>query len=231
MHCAGMVQHIDPTRGRRGQTNWEAWLSAAIIATIGGLVVADRVAAWLIGTSPSTALFWQIRFEYLRPVGVYYEIAVAELGAVSALSFCTVAVAAGFAVAIAARSRARLAKAAAFHAMLFAALPLSVFSWDIGRTMRAEIGAPSVAYSLIGMALSLVSLGLCLRVHAHYLGLKPARIRHLLRERACSIDVVTAFGRYLAAMGEMLAAPKPVPALLAIVARPRHRRGSGVARP
>ena len=51
----------------------ETWLVAGCLTTLVSLSLADRLVAWLIGAFPSTALLWQIRFEYLRPIAVYYD--------------------------------------------------------------------------------------------------------------------------------------------------------------
>ncbi len=165
---------FSPSPARAG-TRLEAWLVLGSVALLSGLAVADRLAAWLIGEFPTSALLWQVRFEFLRPIGVFYDIAAMNLGTLSPVEFSALMLIAGTLIAGCASSRIRLARALSCHLLLAAALVLNVFSLDPGQGVRgiALVGNASGPYALLGAVLALTAGTLCLRVHAEYLGFDP----------------------------------------------------------
>jgi len=148
----------------------------ASVLILSGLAVADRLTAWLIGQFPTYAVLWRLRFEFLRPIGVYYDMVERNFGGLSAANFSALALAAAALIAGGVVSRRRLPRAIACHLLLAAALTLAYISWDPGHGLRphVRVGMTSQPYALLGMACSLVSGALCLRIHAEYAGWNAA---------------------------------------------------------
>lgn len=157
----------------------EAHLAVGAILLLTGLIVADRAVAWLIGQFPSVAALWQLRFEYLRPAGVFYDIAAINLGPVSVSRFSVIVLLCGLVVALCAVSRIRVARAVAYHVLLGVALALTVFSLGPSAGVYSMVGAPSALYVTMGLLLSVSAAILCLLIHAEYVGWAPrlARLR------------------------------------------------------
>lgn len=173
----------------RAGTSWESLLVLGSVTLLSGLAVADRLTAWLIGQYPTYAPLWRLRFEFLRPVGVYYDMVERQFGDVSPANFSTLALAAAALIAAGVISRIRLARALSCHLTLGAAAVLGFMSWDAGFTMRphAELGMTSQPYAALGMALAAMAAGLCLRIHAEYVGWNPASSRSYRRARIAAL--------------------------------------------
>ena len=169
--------------------SWESRFVTGAVALLSGLAVADRVFAWLIGTFPAEALLWHIRFEYLRPIAVYHDVVALNLGSWSPWSFSLLVAAAGALIAAGALSGIRLARAVSCHLLLIAAVILAVLCFDSGLVVRdhALVGTPSEPYFLIGVLLASIAAGLCLRIHAEYMGLDLARSRLVRRARSAAL--------------------------------------------
>lgn len=152
--------------------NWEAWLVTGSVLLLAALAVADRFVAWLIGEFPTSSLLWQIRFEYLRPIAVYYDVVELNLGSWSPLGFSVLVMVAGALIVGGALSRHRLARAVSYHLLFGAAAALIVLCYDRGLPIgaRAVVGTPSLPYALLGSLLTLMAATLCLRIHAEYVG-------------------------------------------------------------
>lgn len=150
---------------------------------LAGLALADRAAAWLIGAYPSSAIAWQLRFEFLRPVGVYYDVASLGLGALSPAAFCSLVLAISAALVIAALSRIRLLRALACHTLCGLAGILWLCSMQYREGIYAPAGAPSPFYAVVGATLALATAVLCLGIHAEYLGWNPVASAALRRSR------------------------------------------------
>src|SRR5262245_57232575 len=169
-----MTQRTLPTSRANPSTPWESYFVLASVTVLSGLAVADRFAAWLIGEFPTSAALWQLRFEYLRPIGVYYDYVVLAAGHISEPFFCMVALALAVLIAASAVSRVRLLRAIAYHLLCGLALILWVCSLEYHEGIYAPAGVPSALYVFIGAALALLAGALCLTVHAEYLGWNPA---------------------------------------------------------
>ena len=171
-----MTQRTLPTGRANAGTPWESYFVLASVTLLSGLAVADRFAAWLIGKFPTSAALWELRFEYLRPIGVYYDLAELNFGSWSPWTFSILVLGAWALIAGGAFSRLRLARAAACHLLFIAAASLVVLCFDRGLSIqpRAIIGTPSESYFLFGALLASVAAVLCLRIHAEYLGWDPA---------------------------------------------------------
>lgn len=168
-------------RADRTPATVEAWLVAGSVTLLAGLALADRLVAWMIGEFPTSAALWQLRFEYLRPIGVFYDIALVNLGQVSPLWFSAVVAAFALIVGIAAMSGVRLARALSSHALLAAAAVLTVYSMNPGEGTYARVGVPSGAYLWIGAFLSIMAAAMCARAHAEYVGWRPGSSRIVRR--------------------------------------------------
>jgi hypothetical protein len=151
------------------------------VALLSVLALADRAAAWLIGEFPASAIVWQLRFEFLRPIGVYYDFAILSLGHLSTLAFCGIVLAAAGLIVAGARSRIRLLRALAYHVLCGLAVILWACSLQYHEGVYAPVGVPSTLYALMGAALAVPAAALCLGVHAEYVGWNPASSTMLRR--------------------------------------------------
>jgi len=167
-----MAQRIStlPGTNERG----DAWLVAVSAFLLAGLAIADRTVAWMLGEFPTSAALWELRFEYLRPIGVFHDIAVQNLGDVSVGSFNVTAALAGLLVAFGAMSGNRLARAVSSHLLLVAALVVAAYSIDPGEGVYATVGVPSKGYLLIGLLLTASAAVMCVSSHCEYVGWNPA---------------------------------------------------------
>jgi hypothetical protein len=182
---AFMSERIHPASTARPSQTWEAPLVIGSVGLLSGLAVTDRLFAWLIGEFPTSALLWHIRFEYLRPIAVYYDLAEFNLGASSPWAFSLLVIAAGALIAGGALSQARLVRAISYHLFLAAAVVLVVLCFDTGLPIgaRAVIGTPSEPYFLLGALFASMAAMLCLRIHAEYVGWSPQSSRIVRRMR------------------------------------------------
>lgn len=172
-----MTQRTLPRSGAFNATSLETWLVAAPVALLAGLALADRLVAWMIGEFPTSATLWQIRFEYLRPIGVFHDIAVLNLGQVSSIGFNVAVGFAALAIGGAAISKVRIARALASHVLFGAAIVVTVYSTDPGEGIYAKVGVPSDLYALFGALLTIAAATACLRIHAEYVGWNPVSSR------------------------------------------------------
>jgi hypothetical protein len=158
----------------RERTSTDTWLVVASTLLLSGLAIADRTVAWMLGEFPTSAGLWELRFEYLRPIGVFHDIAVQSLGDVGVGPFNIAAGLAALIVAVGALSGIRLARALSNHALLAAALVVTVYSVDPGEGIYAPVGMPSDGYLLIGLLLTVGAAFLCASSHCEYIGWSPA---------------------------------------------------------
>jgi hypothetical protein len=209
-------------------STWEVRLVLASVLVLSGLAVADRLTAWLIGQFPTYAALWRLRFEFLRPIGVYYDMVERNFGALSAANFSALALAAAALIAAGVVSRRRLARAIACHLLLAAALTLAYISWDPGHGLRphVRVGMTSQSYALLGISFALVSGALCLRIHAEYVGWNPASSRAFRRARVATLRFRMNVDAFIADVADQLSpAPRRLRAVLA-AARVTRRRQS-----
>ena len=180
-----MAQHTSTTA--RERTSTDTWLVAASAFLLSGLAITDRTVAWMLGEFPTSAALWELRFEYLRPIGVFHDLAAQYLGDVGVGSFNIAAVAAALIVAFGALSGIRLARAVSNHVLLAAALVVAVYSVDPGEGIYARVGVPSDGYLLIGLLLTVGAAFMCAASHCEYLGWSPASsrvVRRVMNEMA-----------------------------------------------
>lgn len=180
-----MIQRTFPQSRARADTKWEGVLVLCTVALLSGLAVADRVTAWLIGQFPTYVPLWQLRFEFLRPIGVYYDMVERNFGGLSPADFSVLAFASAALIGAGVVSRNRLARALSCHLTFGVAAVLAYLSWDPGVAMRshAEVGMTSQPYAILGMVLAALTAGLCLRIHAEYFGWNPTSSRAFQRAR------------------------------------------------
>src|SRR5262245_3269821 len=177
-----MTQRTLPTSRVHAGTPWESYFVLASVTLLSGLAVADRFAAWLIGEFPTSAALWQLRFEYLRPIGVYYDIASVKLGAMSGMEFSLLVLAISAVLVAGALSPIRLLRASCLHTVLASCLVLSAYSTDLDLMDPAgAVGFPSSSYVLLGAIMALPVLRQCLRIHADYIGLNAASFPSIRR--------------------------------------------------
>jgi hypothetical protein len=212
----------------RGGSKAETAIVTGSLVLLAGLALADRFAAWLIGEFPTSGLLWQLRFEYLRPIGVYYDLATLSLGQVSLLGFCgAVLVAAGL-IGVGIFSRIRLLRALACHLVCGISAILWACSLEYHEGIYAPAGGPSASYAFIGAILALPAAALCVGIHAEYIGWNPANSTALRRSKIAARRA----RRYIDArisdlIDQLETASKPRQVMLAplrIVARNRFRR-------
>jgi hypothetical protein len=168
----------------RERTSTDTWLVAASAFLLSGLAIADRTVAWMLGEFPTSAALWELRFEYLRPIGVFHDIAVQNLGNVGVGPFNIAAGLAAVIVAVGALSGIRLARAVSNHVLLAAALVVAVYSVDPGEGIYATVGMPSDGYLLIGLLLTVGAALLCAASHCEYIGWSPASSRTVRRAKS-----------------------------------------------
>jgi hypothetical protein len=173
----------------RADTRREALLVLCSVTLLSSLAAADRATAWLIGQFPTYVPFWRIRFEFLRPIGVYYDMVERSFGGLSPADFSVVAFGSAALIGAGVVSRIRLARALSCHLTFGAAAVLAYLSWDTGVAMRphAEVGMTSQPYAIAGMVLAALTAGLCLRIHAEYFGWNPASSRAFRRARVAML--------------------------------------------
>jgi hypothetical protein len=171
------------TSSIRGRAGTGASLVAASAFLLSGLAIADRSIAWMIGQFPTSAMLWELRFEYLRPIGVFHDIAARYFGGVGVGSFNMAAALAGLLVALGAVSGIRLARALSSHALLAAALVVAVSSFNPGEGIYAMVGVPSAGYELIGLLVAAGAMVMCAASHCDYLGWTPNSSRVVRRLR------------------------------------------------
>src|SRR5262245_51468252 len=171
-HHAGMILSRHPSNVK---PTWESLLVVGSVTFLSALAVADRVTAWLIGEFPTYSLFWQLRFEFLRPIGAYYDLVTWHFAQFSPAMFSAAVLFTAALIAGGVVSRIRLARAISCHLLLAAALVLCVLSSSPGNGVHdyRPFGMPSEPYAFIGAMLSLVAIALCLRIHAEYIGWTP----------------------------------------------------------
>ena len=174
-----MAHSIIP--GTRVRTSPDTWLVVLSAFMLSGLAIADRTVAWMLGQFPTSAALWELRFEYLRPIGVFHDIAVQHLGDVGVGSFNIAAGLVALVIVLGAVSGIRLARALSNHILLAAALVVAVYSVDPGEGIYATVGMPSNGYLLIGLLLAAGAAFMCASSHCEYLGWRPASSRLLLR--------------------------------------------------
>lgn len=179
-----MTERTHPSSTIRAGSSGEAWFIASSAALLAGLAVADRLAAWMIGEFPTSAALWELRFEYLRPIGVFYDIAAVRLGSMSGLEFSALLLLVAAALVVGALSRIRLVRAASMHALLASCLALCGYSLI---DVPGPVGSPSSSYGLLGAAIALPILGSCLRIHAEYVGRNPMSSRYGRRLRIAAM--------------------------------------------
>lgn len=172
------------------------------VAMLSGLILADRAAAWMIGEFPTSAMLWELRFEFLRPIGAFYELARLGVGELSAHRFAGIVLIAAAFIGIAAMSRVRLLRALATHALCVAAIVLWACSLEYREGIYAPAGSPSTLYALVGVLLALPTAFLCLKTHAEYVGWNPIRSNSARRAR---IALRRAYRRAGVAMADGLA--------------------------
>src|SRR5262245_3870941 len=173
-----MTHHARSRTCSRARPTWESSLVLGSVVLLSSLAVADRVVAWLIGAYPTYALFWQLRFDYLRPIAAYYDLVTWHVAEFSPAMFSTGVLIAAALIAGGVVSRIRLARAISCHLLLAAALVLAVLSSDAGQGTFdiRPVGMPSEAYAFIGTMLSMIAGALCLRIHGEYVGWKLASL-------------------------------------------------------
>ena len=175
-----MTQRTRSTSPARAGTPWESYFVLGSTAILAGLAVADRFTAWLIGEFPSSAALWQLRFEYLRPIGVFYDIASVRLGAMSGVEFSAFLLITSAALVAGAMSPIRLVRASCLHILLVSCLALCTYSLGVV-DLNGGMGSPSSFYALLGATTALPILGICLRIHGEYMGLSPVSSRSVRR--------------------------------------------------
>ena len=180
---AGMSERTLPLNTSPALTKLEARFVVGAVALLSSLALADRVVAWMIGEFPTSAALWELRFEYLRPIAVFYNVAAVRLGGLSALEFTALQLAVSLVVIAGVLLPVRLLRAAGLHALLVSSLALSAYSLN-SNTPGLAVGAPSSVYALLGAVVALPVLGLCLRIHADYLGLDRARLLRQISKAA-----------------------------------------------
>ena len=159
---------------RRTAPDWLVVLSTLLLS---GLAIADRTVAWMLGQFPTSAALWELRFEYLRPIGVFHDIAAQYLGEIGVGPFNIAAVLAALVVVSGVVSGHRLTRAVSNHVLLAAAAIVVVYSMDPGQGIYATVGAPSHGYLLIGLLLTAGAAFLCASSHCEYMGWRPASSR------------------------------------------------------
>jgi hypothetical protein len=204
----------------RERTSTDTWLVVASAFLLSGLAIADRTVAWMLGEFPTSAALWELRFEYLRPIGVFHDIAVQNLGDVGVGPFNIAAGLAALTVAVGALSGIRLARAVSNHALLAAALVVAVYSLDPGEGIYAPVGMPSDGYLLIGMLLTVGAAFLCAASHCEYIGWSPASSRTVRRAKSEMVALCLQVG---ARAAEALTLPTAGKAQAILV---RARRGT-----
>ena len=178
-----MAQRNTTATDIRSRTSTQTWLAVLSALLLSGLAIADRTAAWMLGQFPTSAALWELRFEYLRPIGVFHDIAVQHLGEVGIGSFNLAAGLVALAVVLGVVSGIRLARALSNHVLLAAALVIAVYSFDPGWGIHARFGVPSDGYLLIGLLMTVGAAFLCASSHCEYMGWHPASSRAVRRVR------------------------------------------------
>jgi hypothetical protein len=176
-----MAQSIVP--GIRQRSATDTWLVALSALLLSGLAIADRTVAWMLGQFPTSAALWELRFEYLRPIGVFHDIAAQYLGEVDVGSFNIAAGLAALLVVLGSASGIRLARALSNHIMLAVALVVAIYSVDPGEGIYARVGVPSHGYLLIGLLLTAGAAFMCAASHCEYMGWRPASSRVVRRAK------------------------------------------------
>jgi hypothetical protein len=210
----------------RERTSTDTWLVVASAFLLSGLAIADRTVAWMLGEFPTSAALWELRFEYLRPIGVFHDIAVQNLGDVGVGPFNIAAGLAALIVAVGALSGIRLARALSNHALLAAALVVAVYSVDPGEGIYATVGVPSGGYLVIGLLLTAGAAFLCASSHFEYIGWSPASSRVVRRTKSEMVALCQQLGERAAEALTFPAAGKAQ----AIVVRARRGTRTNTAR-
>lgn len=182
----------------RERTSTNTWLLVASAFLLSGLAIADRTVAWMLGEFPTSAALWELRFEYLRPIGVFHDIAVQYLGDVGIGPFNIAAGLVALIVAVGALSGIRLARAVSNHVLLAAALVVAVYSVDPGEGIYATVGMPSDGYLVIGLLLAVGAAFLCASSHCEYMGWRPASSRFVRRMKTELVRLGVQLGERIA---------------------------------
>jgi hypothetical protein len=215
-----MAQTTSAISNSRERTSTDTWLVVASAFLLSGLAITDRTVAWMLGEFPTSAALWELRFEYLRPIGVFHDIAVQHLGDIGVGSFNIAAGVAALFVAFGALSGIRLARAVSSHVLLAAALVVAVYSMDLGEGIYARVGVPSDGYLLIGLLLTVGAALMCASSHCEYLGWNPASSHVVRRVKTELVRLSSALGDRVA---EAFHQAFPTGKAQAILVRVRHR--------
>ena len=204
----------------RERTSTDTWLVVVSAFLLSGLAIADRTVAWMLGQFPTSAALWELRFEYLRPIGVFHDIAVQSFGDVGVGPFNIAAGLAALIVAVGALSGIRLVRALSNHALLAAALVVAVYSVDPGEGVYARVGVPSDGYLWIGTLLTIGAAFMCASSHCEYIGWSPASSRVVRRLKTELIRLGLQLGdRAVDALDEFFPAAGKAQAILVRVRR------------
>jgi len=221
-----MTERTFPQGLAQAGTKWETRLVLGSVSLLAGLAVADRLTAWMIGQFPTDVALWRLRFEFLRPIGVYYDVVERNFGGISPAGFSALALVTAALIAIGVLSRIRLARALSCHLVLGAALVLAFMSWDPGFAMRshAQIGMTSQPYAILGAMLALPAAALCLRIHTEYAGWNPASSQTFRRARVTALRLRSNLGASVAdVIDQLMPAPRRGRTVLAAARATRYR--------
>jgi hypothetical protein len=178
-----MTQRASTFPSAPGRTDTKSWLVAVSALLLSGLAIADRTVAWMLGEFPTSATLWELRFEYLRPISVFHDIAVQHLGNVDVGAFNIATALTALIVMLGAVSGIRLARAVSNHILLAAAVVVAIYSMDPGEGIYARVGVPSDAYLAIGLFLTIGAAFMCASSHCEYMGWRPASSLAMRRVR------------------------------------------------
>ena len=158
-----------------------ATITALIVGLAAAAIILSQVGLMLLSWWPSSPILWQLYFEIIRPLDLFYQLSSKLLGDIGLAAF-TVLVAAASAICLGAvLSGVRLLQALAYHALVAVAALLWYGSAGLQDATVITHGVESRPIAVAAILFGLFSLQQCLRIHREYFAVvarSPSPERH-----------------------------------------------------
>jgi hypothetical protein len=159
-------------------------LTALIVAFAALAIILSQLGMMFLSWWPSSPFLWQLYFEILRPLDLFYQLSSSVLGDISLPAFSALVAAVAAICLGAALSRRRLLQALSHHALFAAAALIWYCSSGHQDVSLFTLGAESRSVAAAALLLGVFPLFQCLRIHRdYYLTIATGRAPSLLAGR------------------------------------------------
>jgi hypothetical protein len=153
---------------RPAATSLEQTVTALIVAFVALAIILGQFGMMLLSWWPSSPFLWQLYFEILRPLDLFYRLLSKAFGDVSLPAFSALVAAVAAICLGAALSRRRLLRALSHHTLFAAAALLCYCSSGHQHNPAFLLGAESQPVAVAALMLGVFPLFQCLRIHRDY---------------------------------------------------------------